>query len=336
MTATNLAEMVHDPRQEELLREVLKEIELIEDELNLHVKSSIATAAAVGRHTLRAGGKRLRPAFVTIGAKATALDFDRTRTRRVGASMEMIHMATLIHDDVIDNSSTRRGLPTAAALYGNRASILGGDALLAKATVLLTQDGDVELIRAVSEAVVQMAEGEIRELELRGNINVDLDTHLEILALKTASFIEACCEAGAIVAGADAPVRTALRHYGRSLGLAFQIIDDVLDYRGDRTKTGKPCAIDFREGQATLPLVYLRETLTPTEEKLVQNAFGQESDEQIRTITAWMHERGIFKRCEQLAANYADQALKAADALPESESRGVLRTVADFVLSRQL
>jgi geranylgeranyl pyrophosphate synthase len=319
------------------MSEILREVELVEDELNLQMHSRVSTAAAVGRHTLRAGGKRLRPAFVTIGAKATGLDFDRTRTRRVGASLEMIHMATLIHDDVIDNSGTRRGLPTAAALFGNRASILGGDALLAKATVLLTQDGDVELIRTVSEAVVEMAEGEIRELETRGDFNLDEESHLEILGLKTASFIEACCDAGAIVAGAGPGARSALRRYGRSVGVAFQIVDDLLDYRGDKTKTGKPVAIDFREGQATLPLIYLRETLSDSERSMIEARFGGSStDDEIRMITSWMDSRGVFERCEEVAAQHARKALEAADTLPEDAARGFLSTVADFVLKRQL
>ena len=337
MTAPGLALLVQDPAQEELLTEILHEVDLVEEELNIQIQSRVTTSAAVGRHTLRAGGKRLRPAFVTIGAKATGLSFDRARTRRVGASMEMIHMATLIHDDVIDNSSTRRGLPTAASLFGNRASILGGDALLAKATVLLTQDGDVELIKTVAEAVVEMVEGEMKELETRGDFDLDETTHLEILGQKTASFIEACCDSGAIVAGADSATRDTLRQYGRSVGLAFQIVDDLLDYRGDRSKTGKAIATDFREGQATLPLIYLRETLSDSERALIEARFGAAaSDDEIRMITSWMSSRGIFERCEKVAAQHVERALEAADSLPERTSRGFLTTVADFVLKRQL
>ena len=337
MTASALSVLVQDPAQEGLLNELTHEIALVEEELNLQIRSQVSLVASVGRHTLRAGGKRLRPAFVAIGARATGRPFDPERTRRVGASMEMIHMATLIHDDVIDNSSTRRGRPTAAAMFGNRASILSGDALLAKATVLLSQDGDVELIRGVCEAVVDMAEGEVREVETRDDFDLDETAHLEILRLKTASFIEACCEAGAIVAGADQAERTALRTYGRNVGLAFQIVDDLLDYRGERAQTGKPLATDFREGQATLPLIYLRELLSDNERDTVKRKFGNAvTDDEIRMIASWMATRGAFTRCEELASSYVQIALEAVEVLPDSTSREFLSTVAEYVLKRQI
>lgn len=337
MTAPALSMLISDRLQEDLLQELTQEIALVEEELNLQVQSQVRSIADVAKHTLRAGGKRLRPAFVAIGAKATGLQYDHRRTQRVGASLEMIHMATLIHDDVIDNSATRRGRPTAAAVYGNRASILSGDALLAKATVLLTQDGDPDLIRVVCEAVVDMAEGEVREVETRGSFDLAEADHLEILRMKTASFIEACCESGAIVAGAGADTRRALRDYGRHVGLAFQIVDDILDYRGDRAKTGKPLATDFREGQATLPLIYLRDQLSKSEEALVRSKFGETvTDDEIRMISAWMESRGVFARCQSRAEEYVSVALSAVKELPEETSREFLGTVAEYVLKRQL
>lgn len=337
MTATTLNMLIRDSSQEELLKEMTCEIAEVEEELNAQVRSQVSLVSSVARHTLKAGGKRLRPAFVYIGARATSLPFDIERTRRVGASMEMIHMATLIHDDVIDNSSTRRGRPTAGVVFGNRASILSGDALLAKATVLLTQDGDVELIRTMGEAVVDMAEGEVREIETRADFDLDEPTHLEVLRLKTASFIEACCEAGAIVAKADDGTRGALRTYGRNVGLAFQIVDDLLDYRGDRARTGKPQATDFREGQATLPLIYLRECLTDSERAHVQSKFGNTVTEgEIRMIASWMDSRGAFAKCEDVAAKYIETALEAVSVLPDRTSREFLRTVAEYVLKRQI
>ena len=337
MTVPALSELVQDRGQSDLLSELTQEVSLVEEELAVHLQSQVESVAAVARHTLRAGGKRLRPAFVAIGARASGLEFDPARTRRVGASMEMIHMATLIHDDVIDNSDTRRGRPTAAAVFGNRASILSGDALLAKATVLLTQDGDADLIRVVCQAVVDMAEGEVREVETRGKFDLSEADHLEILRMKTASFIEACCEAGAIVAGAGRETRGALRTYGRNIGLAFQIVDDLLDYRGDRAKTGKPTAKDFREGQATLPLIYLRGHLKPNEEESVRSKFGRDvSEDELRMISNWMDSCGAFERCEALAEEYAQAALTAVAVIPDPASREFLGIVADYVLKRQI
>lgn len=320
----------------QILEDLAREIALVEEELNLLVQSRSHIVESVSLHTLNAGGKRLRPAFVIIGAKATGNAYDSAKVRRIGASMEMIHMATLIHDDVIDNSTTRRGKPTAAAVYGNRASILSGDALLAKATVLLSKEGVNDVIHLVSGAVVDMAEGEVREVEMRGNFDLSEEVHLEILDQKTASFIRACCETGAVVAGADDRQRAALRHYGQSVGMAFQIVDDLLDYRGNHRQTGKPRAIDFREGQATLPLIYLRPHLSPAEDEFVRARFGTVcSDDDLVMIEEWMKVSGAFAKCEATAARYAERALEAVSALPNREARELMSAVAARVLDRQ-
>ncbi|HEY0867885.1 MAG TPA: polyprenyl synthetase family protein, partial [Fimbriimonas sp.] len=219
MTATVLS-ITKGSIQPDLLESISDEVARVEEELQRQVGSQIELVQKVGRHTLKAGGKRLRPALVTLAARATGLEFDPERTRRLGACMELIHMATLIHDDVVDNSSTRRGRPTAAVEFGNTASILSGDVLLAKAMLLLAQDGDLDIIRCVSEAVVDLAEGEVRELEVRGEFDLEEETHLEVLRLKTATFIAVCCEVGAIVAGAASTVRQALHSYGNQIGMA--------------------------------------------------------------------------------------------------------------------
>lgn len=251
--------------------------------------------------------------------------------------MEMIHMATLIHDDVIDDSSTRRGRPTAARAFGNTAAILGGDALLAKAMLLLAKDGDVELIQVVSEAVVDLAEGEVKELEVRGDFNLDREAHLEVLRLKTASLIECCCQLGGIVTRADSSMRAALRRYGFHIGMAFQIVDDLLDYRGDLAKTGKPRATDFREGQSTLPLIYLLPELSEAETALLRRKFGNHpSDDEIRMLADWMESRGAFHRAEQDALDHCEMAKATLAAFPDSGARQVLESVAEYVVRREL
>ena len=286
--------------------------------------------------TMRAGGKRLRPAFVALAAAATGRPFDPIRTRRLGVGLEMIHMATLVHDDVIDHATTRRGRPTAAAEVGNTASILSGDVLLARAMSLLAEDGDLELIRNVSAAVIDMAEGEVREVEVRGDFDLSVADHLDVLRRKTASLVEACCEGGAIVAEASAAEREALRSYGHHVGLAFQIADDVLDYRGDPAKTGKPLAGDFREGQATLPLILLRHRLSEPEAQNVRTKFGGGvSDDELRMFADWMERRGAFAEAESIAREHVDAALRALDTLPETPERDLLRTVAEYVVRRE-
>jgi len=337
MTASAFTVLTGGQVSQDLLAQLAEEVQFVEEELSLQVRSQVELVERIGRHTLQAGGKRLRPAFVTLAAKATGYDFDLKRTRRIGAVMEMIHMATLIHDDVIDNAATRRGRSTASAEFGNTAAILSGDVLLAKSMALLAQEDDLDLIRLVSGAVVDMAEGEVREVETRGDFDLDEPAHLEVLRLKTASFIECCCEMGAMLAGGNAAERKALRDYGHHVGMAFQIVDDLLDYRGDRRKTGKAKATDFREGQATLPLIYLREQLSEAEEKITRRRFGNNpSDDEVRMISDWMDTRGAFVRAEEAARAHVDKAAAALEVLSRTETRDLLVTVSEYVLRREL
>lgn len=336
MTAQAFATLTQGQVRPETLDRVAAEVALVEEELARRLNSGVATVDRVGHLTLKAGGKRLRPAFVALAAAATGRPYDASRTRRLGAGLEMIHMATLVHDDVIDHAPTRRGKPTAAAEVGNTASILSGDVLLARAMALLAEDGDLELIRTVSAAVIEMAEGEVREVEVRGDFDLPLADHLDVLRRKTAALVEACCEGGAILAGASSEERDALRSYGHHVGLAFQIVDDLLDYRGDPAKTGKPLAGDFREGQATLPLILLRDKLSPAEVQNVRTKFGGGvSDDELRMFADWMDRRGAFAEAEGMAREHVDAALRALDALPDTPERELLRTVAEYVVRRE-
>jgi octaprenyl-diphosphate synthase len=318
------------------LDQIVREMDAVEAELGRQVQSQVRLVEQVGSHTLSGGGKRLRPAFLALSARATGLPFDRGRASRLGACLEMIHMATLIHDDVIDRAETRRGRETASAVFGNTASILSGDVLLAKAMSMLAQDGDLGIIRMVSASVVEMAEGEVRELEARGLFDIKEDDHLEILRMKTASFIRCCCEAGAMMAGAPEQMRSALGAYGYHIGMAFQIVDDLLDYRGKAAETGKPRTTDFREGCATLPLIYLRNVLSETEDRMARAKFGNGvTDEELALICEWMKDRGPFDQAQQLANHHVKAALDALAVLPATDERKLLEIVADFVVLRQ-
>lgn len=335
MTVSTLAELAQGRVDPLLLEEISREVGQVELELQRQMGSRVNIVEEVNFLTLRAGGKRLRPAFVTLAAQATGNPFDTVRTRRLGACMEMIHMATLLHDDVIDASTTRRGRPTALASFGGTAAILSGDVLLAKAMVLLAQDGDIDVIRTVSEATIDIAEGEVREMEYRGSFDLGEVDHLEVLRLKTASFIQCCCEVGGIIANASPEMRDSLRRFGHHVGLAFQIVDDLLDYRSKHT--GKPLAIDFRDGQATLPLIYLRDQLTEQEEAMTRSRFGQAvSDDEIRMIIDWMASRGAFAKAEVRARREVELAMEPLELLPDGPAKALLSTVAEYVIERQL
>lgn len=328
--------LIPDSAQQDLMEQIAAEVRLVEAELARQVGSQVALVAEIGKHTLQAGGKRLRPAFVSLSAKATGLPYDPSRAVLLGACMEMIHMATLIHDDVIDHAATRRGRATASSIFGNTGSILTGDVLLAKAMSILAQDGDLNIIRCVSDAVVEMSEGEVRELELRGQFDLSEEEHMKVLRMKTAAFIESCCEVGGLLAGASPEQLSALRLYGDHVGLAFQIIDDLLDYRGTEEKTGKPVATDFREGCATLPLIYLTSHLSTTELETARTGFGNGiADSDLSWIIESMASRGAFEKAESTAVRLLDEAIVSLRAMPDTEAKSLLSSVAQFVLRRE-
>lgn len=314
----------------EILAQISEEIRLVEEVLRECVSSRVKLVHEVGRHTLDAGGKRLRPALVILAARATGLPFDAARARKLGACMEMVHMATLIHDDVIDHAATRRGKPTASAVFGNTASILSGDVLLSRAMAILAEDGDIDIIRQVSSAVVELAEGEVMELEARGDFGISREDHYAILRMKTASFIEACCRVGALVSGAPKEIADALGTYGHHLGLAFQIVDDLLDYQGDPAKTGKPQATDFKEGCVTLPLITLRDDQGLSS----LDGFGDEKAD-VKPVLDLMTRHASFALTREIAEAHISQATTALCALPESADQTLLDGVAHFVLERQ-
>ncbi|HXH59929.1 MAG TPA: polyprenyl synthetase family protein [Fimbriimonadaceae bacterium] len=308
----------------------------VEEVLRKEARSPVESVQGGTEQTLLAGGKRLRPSLAVLSARATGLTYDHVSLVHVAAALEMVHMATLVHDDVIDGADTRRGSRTASAIYGNTAAVLSGDVLLAKAMRLLADHSDIETIQMVSRAVVEMAEGEVRELEVRGDIGLSLEEHYQVLRMKTAAFIECCARVGAHHARAPRELQDALGDYAHNLGLAFQVVDDLLDFRGDRAKTGKPTATDFRDGQATLPLIHLMPLLDESQAEFVSEKFGNGvTDEDIEIVVGWMRSQGTFDAAQGEAERLAACAVRALDALPPSADRDLLAAVAEFVVERE-
>ncbi|MBL8040982.1 MAG: polyprenyl synthetase family protein [Chthonomonas sp.] len=317
---------------QDALEKIQADVKLAEAELKQLIASKIQLVDQVNRHTFEAGGKRLRPAFVILCAKASGWSGDLGRVLRLASCLEMIHMATLIHDDVIDHAANRRGRPTAATVFGNTAAILSGDVLLAKSMSILAADGDLKIIRTVSAAVEEMAQGEAWEVAIRSDYDLPIDDYLKVFRMKTAAFVECCCQVGAMASGSDP---TQLGNYGHHLGMAFQIIDDLLDYRGNPDETGKPLATDFREGCMTLPLALLRDRLEGEEGDFVRNRFGANpSDDEIAMICSWMDHRNCFEEAQKIALEHCEKARDALLTLPASQYRDLLEAVVGFVIER--
>lgn len=245
-------------------------------------------------------------------------------------------MATLIHDDVIDQTFTRRGKPTANALYGNLATVLSGDFILARAMRCLAQDGDLRIIQTVAQITTDMSEGEVAEVFLRHRLDLSEAQYLDIVRRKTAEFLAGCCRIGGYLVDADTATLNTLEQFGRELGIAFQIIDDLLDYVGDPCLTGKPNGTDFREGFATLPLLHYDQQATPDERAQLHAAFG--TDLTPAQFDAWREQirhTGSLKYAEVLAEQYRQRALARLANLPASPIRTTLEEVARFITERK-
>lgn len=319
------------------LHPIETELRRVEEILASELSSAVHTVAAVSSHILEAGGKRLRPSLVALSARACQDDFDPDGLVNVAASAELIHMATLMHDDVIDGADFRRGQVTANSFWGNQVSVLTGDYMLAKAFSLLARDGDNRIMQTLSRATIAMAEGEIGQIESRGDTQALAAHYLSVIHDKTAAFMSACCRIGAILASGSMSVEEALARYGLDLGLAFQITDDLLDLIGDPAKTGKPVGGDIREGKVTMPLILALEKANPADraalENIIQN--GCAAPEDIEFARKLVRAAGAIEGTREVAARHIRHAVESLQVLPPSDARNSLTELADYVLRRE-
>ncbi len=320
----------------DFLNLVRSDLEAVEARMYADLGSEGRIVYALTRHIMSAGGKRLRPAMVALSARAIRPDLPLDRLATVGAAVEFVHMATLVHDDVVDNTATRRGKPTANAIFGNGVAVLSGDYILARAMRLLSMDGDLRIIRTVSEITIDMSEGEVMEISATGDAQLPEETYFEILRKKTAVFVEGCCRCGAMIAGASPEQENALADYGYRLGMAFQLADDLLDYTGDPLVTGKPRGSDLKDGRATLPFLLALEAAGETERCELLSAFGSLDLEEAGVVRVCeiMEKYGAFAQTREAAASYVERSNAALNLLPPSAARDSFAQLTDYVVQR--
>ena len=334
--AANGAKSAHPTAPAHFLDFVRPDLDAVEARMNADLGDEKRTVYALTRHIMNAGGKRLRPAMLALAARAIAPNIPAERLSTVGAALEFVHMATLVHDDVVDNTATRRGKPTANAVFGNGIAVLSGDYILARAMRLLALDGDLRLISVVSEITVEMSEGEVMEIGATGNAELPMRDYLEILRKKTAVFVEGCCRCGAILADANETQEAALADYGYRLGMAFQIADDLLDYTGDPLITGKPRGSDLKDGRATLPLLLALQTATSNEKETILAAFGNAEldDAGVQAICDLLAHHNAFDCTRAAAREHVEKAEAALSLLPPSTARDAFTALTDYVIQR--
>ncbi len=310
-----------------------EDLDAVEDILAARAASPIAMIPDLSSYIVAAGGKRLRP-IVTLAA-AHCAGGANAGTHALAAAVEFIHTATLLHDDVVDESDLRRGKPAAKTIWGNSASILVGDFLFARAFTLMVETDNLEILGILSHASTVIAEGEVRQLAAQGRLDLPTEEYLAIVEAKTAALFEAAARAGALSAGSESAA-TALAAYGKNLGLAFQIVDDALDYGGTTAVIGKSVGDDFREGKVTLPVVIARRRGSAEDHEFWDRALDPEkqTDSDLPHAIHLIRSTGAAEATLTEAEAYAGLAKSALSTLPPSEYREALSDLADFCVSR--
>jgi octaprenyl-diphosphate synthase len=296
--------------------------------------SPVALIPQLAGHVVAAGGKRLRP-MLTL-ASARMCGYRGSRHIALAACVEFIHTATLLHDDVVDDSDLRRGLASANALWGNKSSVLVGDFLFSRSFELMVEDGSLEVLRILSRASSIIAEGEVMQLMTANNTGTDEDAYLDVIRAKTAQLFAAACEIGAVVAERPKPEQAALHDYGMNFGVAFQLVDDVLDYSAKQMTLGKSIGDDFREGKITLPVVlaFLR---GDDEEREFWNRTLEDLDQatgDLERAIGIMNRREALSDTVAMARDYGMRAAEALTVMPDGRERQILLDLIDFCIER--
>ncbi|MGQ0713261.1 MAG: polyprenyl synthetase family protein [Gemmatimonadaceae bacterium] len=317
----------------EIQAPVRERLEGVAEELQRVIVADFPMIEAITGHLLRMKGKMFRP---TLTLLASAVE-GRPEPRAIplAAVVELVHLATLVHDDSVDHSTLRRGMPTINALFTHQISVIMGDFLYSRAVVELVRVGDMEPLKVLAHATNQMTIGEMRQLTALDALLFSEDDYDALIHAKTASLLSAACEIGAI-AGA-ARHRAALARYGLQLGMAFQIVDDLLDYTADASTTGKPTGLDLREHKVTLPLIHALRTVSSGERTVVEQLFAETEpdDTLIGRVVGIVEERGGLEYARRRGERFADEAAEALSELPESRATAALRDAITYVMERR-
>lgn len=323
MTAKEIFDLVRD------------DLALVEHELAEESAAAFEPVSEICGYLLGGGGKRLRPALLLLSARYAG--YRGECATRLAAVVELIHSATLIHDDVIDSADTRRGRPSANSRWGNHRSVLAGDWLYMQAFQIALEQRNFRILDVLIDLTKKMVEGELIQLAKIGKLDVTEEDALQLATYKTACLFSGCARLGAILGGLGEAEEEALAEYGHCAGLAFQLVDDLLDFTASAEQLGKPVLNDLKEGKVTLPLIYAMENGHREARELVQCVLAEKEFHSIQreTIVALVRDSGALERTRQLALDYASRAKASIDGRPDSEYARALLTLPDFILERE-
>ncbi len=298
---------------------------------NLH--SGVPLVEKIGNYIVESGGKRIRPILVLLAARSCS--HQGNSHINLAAVIEFIHTATLLHDDVVDTSDLRRGKATANAKWGNAPSVLVGDFLYSRAFQMMIELGSMEIMKVVSDATNVIAEGEVLQLLNCKNPDVDEASYMKVIIGKTAMLFEAACQSGAIIADATPQQQQALQLYGRHIGIAFQLVDDLLDYQSSAEEMGKNVGDDLAEGKPTLPLIHAMKQGNDEQRQLIRQAIRKGGLDDLELIRQAVIDTGAIDYCFEQAQQQVAQALEQLQQLPPSEFRDVLQLLAQMAIERR-
>ena len=318
--------------KQDILAPVAQDFATMDTFINEGITSKVALVMAVSKHVVEAGGKRMRPIMCLLAAKACGAE-DLERQRKLAAIIEMLHTATLVHDDVVDESGLRRGRPTANATWNNQTAVLVGDFLISRAFDLLVDLGDMTLLKDFSTGTCEIAEGEVLQLQAQHQPETTEQTYLDIIHGKTSRLFELATEGAAILTGTP-EYREPLRKFAGHFGNAFQIIDDILDYTSDAETLGKNIGDDLMEGKPTLPLISALAHSTGDDHAIIRRSIATGGIEHLDKVIEIVHNSGGLNYCQKRAKQETDAALEALKALPDNEYRQALINLTLMALHR--
>ena len=308
---------------------------LVEEKIKLKLSSDVDLVQKMTDYHLDTGGKRLR-ALLTLGSAKMCGYLKGTRDINLAACVELIHSATLMHDDVIDNGSIRRGKKTLNKIWDNHSSVLVGDYLLSRCFEMMVEDGNLEVLKLLSSTSSKIAQGEVLQLQHQGEVDMLEETYLKIISAKTAELFAASTKVGAILSDMKMKEKEALEFYGKNLGLTFQIADDTLDYNSDLKLFGKKIGKDFYEGKVTLPIILLFQKAHNQEKEKLKDIFlkNNRDDSDLNYILSLIKKYDVIKACYQKAQHYINLASNSLSVFEDCEEKNILENLTSFSLSR--
>jgi octaprenyl-diphosphate synthase len=311
-----------------------EDLKRVEEQFKKDLASNVPLIRKVGEYVLASGGKRIRPALLLLAAKLCG--YAGSRHISLASVIEFIHTATLLHDDVVDSATMRRGIASANTLWGNSASVLIGDFLFSKSFTIMVADGDLNVLRVLSDATTYIAEGEVLQLLGTSDLEMTEERYIEVVRAKTAVLLAAACQAGAILGNASPEQEEALRRYGMELGVAFQLMDDVLDYTAKEEEFGKSIGHDLEEGKITLPLIQVLRQCTVDERERVAEVVEKEelSDEDFRDVFSLVDQYGGIDYTIAAARRHVAVCVELLGCFPDSPAKEALVELAEYVVNR--